>query len=127
MYKNLLKTSIVLLFISLLFSMGCREIVYDITGDWDFDIVMDDGNVVGDTYSFVGSIQAGDVYYNGQRLGTYNVMDRNVNFTITYYDEDDDYTVETFSGYFDDKYSMSGTYTLFIEGYGTFAGNWTAQ
>ncbi len=127
MYKKFLKTSIILLFVSLLFSMGCREVVYDITGEWDFDIAMNDGNTMSDTYSFVGSIQAGDVYYKGQRLGTYSVMDRDINFTITYYDEDNDYTVETFSGYFDDQYSMSGTYTLFIDGYGTFAGNWTAQ
>ncbi len=127
MYKNILKISVVLLFVSLLFSFGCKGTVYDITGQWDFDIIMDDGNVMADTYSFAGSIESGDVFYNNQRLGTYTVMDRNVNITLTYYDEDDDYTVETFSGYFDDKYSMSGNYTLYIEGYGTFPGRWEAQ
>jgi len=106
---------------------GCKGTVYDITGTWEFEIVMNDGNVMADTYSFTGSIERGDVYYEGQRLGTYTVMDRDVNITLTYYDEDDDYTVETFSGYFEDKYSMSGTYTLFIDGYGTFAGTWTAR
>lgn len=128
MNKKILKISLALLFISLLFSVGCKKnVIYDITGLWDFDIMMDDGTVFVDTYSFAGSIESGDVFYGDQQLGTYTVFDRGVNITIAYYDEDDDYTVETFSGYFDDGYSMSGNYTLYIEGVGTFAGTWNAQ
>ena len=127
MHRKIFRIFVLILSFFLLFSLGCKRTVYDITGSWDFDILMDDGNAMADTYSFSGSIESGDVYYNNQRLGEYTVNDRSVNITIQYYDEEDDYTVETFSGYFDDKYSMSGSYTLYIEGSGTFPGIWTAQ
>ena len=122
------RTSIqfILIISALVLVMGCKAKVYDIRGSWSFEIQMDDGNVFVDYYRFSGSVETGDVYYEGQILGSYTVFDRTVNITLTYYDEDDDYTVETFSGYFDDRNAMSGNYTLYIEGYGTFSGTWTA-
>ncbi len=128
MNKTILKISLVLIFVSLLFSVGCKKnVIYDIAGQWDFEIMMDDGTVFVETYSFAGSIESGDVYYGDQKLGTYTVFDRGVNITISYYDEDDDYNVEIFSGYFDDEYSMSGNYTLYIEDAGPFSGTWNAN
>jgi len=127
MYKNILKLSVILLFVSLLFSFGCKKKIYDIRGEWDFEIIMYDGNVISTTYGFSGSIESGNVYYNNENLGTYTVNGDIVNFTVSYYDEEDDYNVETFSGFFDNENSMSGDFTLHIEGYGSFSGTWTAE
>ena len=129
MYRNILKISVILLFISLLFSFGCKKkIIYDIRGEWDFEI-MYNGKVINKTYNFTGSIESGNIYnYNNiHNLGTYRVNGNSVNFTVSYYGYDDGFNVETFSGFFNDIYSMSGDFTLHIKGDRSFSGTWTAE
>lgn len=106
-------------------NVGCKKRPYDINGTWSVSIFIN-GESYSEQYSFVGSRTDGDVLYYGQALGTYTVAGDSVNFTLTYYDEDDDYTIETYSGYFDDRNFMQGNFTIFIEGYGTYSGTWEA-
>jgi hypothetical protein len=106
-------------------SVGCNK-VYNINGVWFFTIFIE-GDVVEIIYDFIGSRESGEVIYEGQSLGTYTVIGNEVNITLQYYDEDNDYTIETYSGGFDDRQHMSGNFTIFIEGYGTFAGTWDAS
>jgi len=124
--KRLSSIILVLVLVFLVMSStGCKKKSYDINGTWYFTIHINN-DTFEEQYRFVGSREDGEVYYYGQSLGTYTVIGDNVNFTLTYYDEDDDYTIETFSGYFEGRDAMQGNFTIFIEGYGTFAGTWEA-
>lgn len=116
--------AIAALILVILLSLGCRRL-YDITGTWFFTIYIDN-DIIDVTYTFVGSRERGDVIYEGQSLGEYTVLDNEVNITLQYYDIDDDYTIETYSGGFDDRHNMSGHFTIYIEGYGTHSGSWEA-
>ena len=106
-------------------SAGCKKKSYDIGGTWYFTIFIN-GESYEEQYTFIGSRNDGEVLYYGQSLGTYTVGGDSVNFTLTYYDEDNDYTIETYSGFFEDRDFMQGNFTIFIEGYGTFSGTWEA-
>jgi hypothetical protein len=124
--KKLTTVMLILVMVALVsVNTGCKKRSYDINGTWFFSIFID-GDVFEEQYTFVGSRYDGEVLYFGQPLGTYTVGGDNVNFTLTYYDEENDYTIETYSGFFEDHDFMQGNFTIFIEGYGTFAGTWEA-
>jgi hypothetical protein len=115
---------IAVLILAVSLSVGCRR-HYNITGTWVFTIYVE-GDVIDVVYTFVGGREYGEVIYEGQSLGEYTVSGDSVNITLQYYDVDDDYTIETYSGGFDNRNQMSGNFTIYIEGYGTFAGSWEA-
>ncbi len=124
--KKITTVMMVLIMVALVsVNTGCKKKSYDISGTWFFSIFIN-GDSFAEQYTFVGSRNNGDVLYYGQSLGTYTVAGDNVNFTLTYYDEDNDYTIETYSGYFEGRDFMQGNFTIFIEGYGTFSGTWEA-
>lgn len=110
----------------LLFNTGCKKkTVFDITGVWVFTITLL-GESYDEIYTFVGDERAGDVYWEDQNLGTYSVTDDFVNFTLEYFDIDDDYVVEVYRGYFDTRDQMSGSVTITIEGLPSVDGTWVA-
>lgn len=110
----------------LLLTSGCESTRYNITGTWTITTRIQ-GQLFDEDYTFVGDNRAGDVLFQGTSLGTYAVNGDEVSFTLRYYDADDDFTVEVYSGYFDDDYTMSGTFTYSVEGYQTLSGSWIAE
>ncbi|MCP5102593.1 MAG: hypothetical protein GY950_04400 [bacterium] len=126
MKKTILIILAVLLTAGLLLNTGCKKKHrFDITGGW-FITVTIDGQSFEETYEFVGNEEYGAVYWEGQELGSYSVTDDLVDFTLSYYDVDDDYTTEVYQGSFDSDYQMSGTGTFSVEGYETVTGIWLA-
>lgn len=118
---------IIILVAAVLFvNTGCKKkIVFDITGAWVFTVTIL-GESFDDIYTFVGDERAGDIYWEDQSLGTYSVTDDFVNFTLEYYDIDDDYVVEVYRGSFDTIDQMSGSVTITIEGLPSVDGTWVA-
>ena len=126
MRKTILTLLIVLTVLGLLaVNTGCKKNSYNITGIWQFNVTLEGETFVWD-YEFVGTKSPGVVYFEGADLGTYSVMDRNVSFTLEYFDQDGDYTVEVYNGYFDAPDEMSGSMTYSVEGYATVSGTWWA-
>lgn len=126
MKKAITILGVVLLLAALFADTGCKKKTnFDIRGSWDITVTLlgDDFDYI---YSFSGDSRSGDVLWEGQVLGTYSVSDDFVNFTLEYYDQDDDYTVEVYRGYFDADDQMSGSVTITIEGYQSVSGSWIA-
>lgn len=116
----------VLLTAGLSINSGCKKDKwFDITGIWDFYVTLDANDFIW-TYSFLGNDNSGVVSYEGQELGTYSVINNSVSITLEYYDEDDDYVVEVYNGYFDSRDQISGTITYTIAGWGSITGTWIA-
>lgn len=126
MKKIILILAAVLVLAGLLANTGCKKKDrFDITGVWYFTITLL-GEDFDETYTFVGDDRGGDVLWEGQALGTYSASDGYVNFTLEYLDQDDDYTVEVYSGSFDTDTIMSGNVVITIEGYESVSGTWIA-
>jgi hypothetical protein len=118
--------AIVLLLTGFLANSGCKKKTdFDIRGTWYFTLTLlgDDYDYV---YDFIGDRGSGDVLWEGLELGTYSVSGDIVNITMEYYDQDDDYTVEVYRGYFDSDSQMSGSMTITVEGYQSVSGSWYA-
>ena len=110
----------------LFINTGCKKkTAFDITGVWVFTTTLL-GESFDEIYTFVGDERAGDIYWEDQILGTYSVTDDFVNFTLEYYDIDDDYVVEVYRGSFDMIDQMSGSVTFTIEGLPSVDGTWVA-
>lgn len=118
-------TLIVIIVLALMTLPGCKK-ANDITGAWFITITLLDETFT-DTYTFVGNRNSGDVIWEGQALGTYSVVGDNVSFTLAYYDDEDDYTVEVYNGFFDGIDFMSGTFTFTVEGYPSAFGDWFGE
>jgi hypothetical protein len=118
-------TLIVIIVLALMTLPGCKK-ANDITGTWFITITLLDETFT-DTYTFVGNRNSGDVIWEGQALGTYSVVGDNVSFTLAYYDDEDDYTVEVYNGFFDGIDFMSGTFTFTVEGYPSAFGDWFGE
>jgi hypothetical protein len=126
MKKTIMMLAVALLVAGLLVSAGCKDRErFDITGIWDFYVTLDVEEFIW-TYSFIGNRNSGVVLYDGQELGTYSVINDSISFTLEYYDQDDDYVVEVYNGYFDAWDQMSGTISYTIGGLGTITGTWVA-
>jgi len=126
MRKKIVVLIIILIVAGLFVNTGCKtKNVFDITGGWVFTITLL-GESFDEVYTFVGDERAGDIYWEDQNLGTYSVTDDFVNFTLEYYDIDDDYVVEVYRGSFDTIDQMSGSVTITIEGFDSVDGTWVA-
>lgn len=125
MKKTIAMLAAVLVLAGLLLNTGCRKDRWDITGVWYFTITIY-GESFDETYTFVGDDRTGEVIWQDVSLGTYSVSGDIVNFTLEYYDIDDDYTVEIYRGSFDFDDQMSGSVTITIEGYEPADGTWIA-
>ncbi len=115
----------VMMILSLLLISGCKSDKFNITGNWSVTTNISGQSFV-ENYSFVGDERSGEVLYQNDSLGTYAVNGDQISFTLRYYDADDDFTVEVYTGYFDDDHTMSGEFTYSVEGYQTLAGTWVA-
>ena len=105
-------------------STGCKKKgVDDITGTWFFTITIDDF-VLDETYEFVGTDASGEVYWEGQALGTYSAFGDHISFTLEYIDPDDEYTVEVYNGTIFSEDTMSGSVTITYEISGSISGVW---
>jgi len=126
MKKMIFMLAAVLVLAGLLTDTGCKKKdKFDITGVWYVTITLL-GDDFDETYTFVGDDRGGEVLWEGQSLGTYSASDGYVDFTLEYYDQDDDYTVEVYRGSFDTDRMMSGNVTITIEGYQSVSGTWVA-
>jgi len=126
MKKTIFMLAAVLVLAGLLTDTGCKKKdKFDITGVWYVTITLL-GDDFDETYTFVGDDRGGEVLWEGQSLGTYSASDGYVDFTLEYYDQDDDYTVEVYRGSFDTDRMMSGNVTITIEGYQSVTGTWVA-
>lgn len=125
MKKTIVILAAVLVLAGLLLNTGCRKDRLDITGVWYFTITIY-GESFDETYTFVGDDRTGEVIWQDISLGTYSVSGDFVNFTLEYYDIDDDYTVEVYRGSFDFDDQISGSVTITIEGYEPATGTWLA-
>lgn len=126
MKKTIFMLAAVLVLAGLLTDTGCKKKdKFDITGVWYVTITLL-GDDFEETYTFAGDDRGGEVLWEGQTLGTYSASDGYVDFTLEYYDQDDDYTVEVYSGSFDTDRMMSGNVTITIEGYQSVSGTWVA-
>lgn len=125
MKKRLLIMSVIITVLALMTLTGCKN-ANDITGPW-FITTSLLGEIFTDTYTFAGNRNSGDVLWEGQALGTYSVFGDNVSFTIEYYDDDNDYTVEVYNGFFDGRDFMSGSFTYTVEGYPSASGTWFGE
>lgn len=105
---------------------GCKKHQNDITGVWFFLLTFPDGDVE-EYYDFVGNDSSGQVYWEGQALGTYSVFGDNVSFTLEYIDGDGDYTVEVYNGTILHDDEMNGSVTITWEGLGSQTGTWYAE
>lgn len=105
---------------------GCKKNENDITGIWFFTLSFPDGSV-DEVYDFIGNPNSGQVYWEGQALGTYSVFGDNISFTLEYIDGDGDYTVEVYNGTIVHDDEMNGTVTITWEGIGSSSGTWFAS
>jgi hypothetical protein len=118
-------TSTIIIVLALMTLPGCKK-ANDITGPWFITTSLLGENFT-ETYNFVGNKNSGEVLWEGQTLGTYSVFGDNVGFTLEYYDEDNDYTVEVYNGFFDGIDFMSGSFTYTVEGYPSASGTWFGE
>jgi hypothetical protein len=126
MKKVFIILAVVVLLAGILADTGCKKKVdFNIRGTWNFTVTLlgDDFDYV---YDFSGDSRSGDVLWEGLTLGTYSVSGDMVDITLEYYDQDDDYTVEVYRGYFDSDNQMSGNMTITVEGYQSVSGSWIA-
>lgn len=105
---------------------GCKKFRFNIPGTWVFTNTLL-GQTYEEVYTFVGDSRSGEVFYQDVSLGFYSVSGSNVSFTLEYYDEDDDYTVEVYNGGFEEAHVMYGVFSVSIEGYETVTGSWVAE
>ncbi|NIM13712.1 MAG: hypothetical protein GTO45_16685 [Candidatus Aminicenantes bacterium] len=126
MKKTLLILFALVVVLALVVHPGCKSQRNDITGTWFFTLTFP-GETFTETYTFVGTRQSGEVYWEGEALGTYSVIGDNVSFTLDYIDVDGDYTVEVYDGSFVGDDEMIGSVTVTIEGYGSASGSWIAE
>ena len=104
---------------------GCKKGI-DITGTWFITAALLGQNFT-DTYTFVGNKSTGEVLWEGQSLGTYEVNGYNVSFILEYIDADGDYIIESYEGLIEDDYYMSGTIYYTLEGQPRVTGTWFGE
>jgi len=126
MKKTLLFLFSLIAVLALVVQPGCKSHRNDITGTWFFTLTFP-GETFTETYTFVGTRQSGEVYWEGEVLGTYSVIRDDVSFTLDYIDADGDYTVEVYYGSFVNDNEMMGSITVTVEGYGSASGSWIAE
>jgi hypothetical protein len=88
---------------------GCKK-GSNIAGIWSITTTLL-GETSPDTYTFLGNKGWGVVLLEGQALGTYSVAGEAVSFTMEYYDAEENHIVEEYTGFFDGKDFMSGSFT----------------
>lgn len=125
MKVRLVITFLIIIVLALMTLPGCKK-ANDIIGTWFITTTLLGENFT-ETYNFVGNKNSGEVLWEGQTLGTYSVFGDNVSFTLEYYDEDNDYTVEVYNGFFDGIDFMSGSFTYTVEGYPSASGTWFGE
>ena len=125
MKKRFFFIFIIIIALALMTLPGCEK-ANDITGTWFITTSLLGGTFT-ETYTFVGNKSSGEVLWENQALGTYSVFGDNVSFTLEYYDEDDDYTVEVYNGFFDERDFMTGTFTYTVEGFPSASGTWFGE
>lgn len=120
---------IALLAIILVFSMffqSCDKFNdLDIVGTWQF-VLKISGETILASYTFTGSKESGHVIWDSEDVGTYSVSGDQVNFSIYYYDTNNDYTTESYTGTIDDRYDMHGTFIYTVQGHTPVSGSWAA-
>jgi len=127
MKKILIILVSILVVAGLLFNTGCKKKAkFDITGTWIFTITLADESF-DETYTFAGGKRSGDVYWEGQSLGTYLVTGEFIDFTLEYFYADETYVVEAYSGSFDTENQMSGGMTINISDVASANGTWIAS
>ena len=126
MKKTLLILFALVAVIALVVHPGCKSQRNDITGTWFFTLTFP-GETFEEIYTFVGTRQSGEVYWEGEPLGTYSVIGDNVSFTLDYIDLEEDYIVEVYDGSFVADNEMIGSVTITIEGIGSASGSWLAE
>ncbi len=126
MKNKLMILVLVIMLAGLVVNTGCKKSnKFDITGYWIVESTLE-GMVFSEGYTFTGDKSGGDILYNGQQLGTYSVSGDTINFTLEYYDQDDDYTVEVYTGTVDGDDQFSGNFSYSVEGYQTLTGIYVA-
>lgn len=126
MKKTLIKILLILLVAGLLLLPGCKKNRFDLRGTWVFTTTLV-GQTFEEVYTFQGVIESGNVLWEGQVLGTYSLSGEVFSFSLEYYDQDDDYTVEMYNGSFDHSDAISGDLIFSVEGYQTVAGSFRAD
>jgi hypothetical protein len=125
MKKRFFFMYIIIIVLALATLPGCKK-AHDITGTWFITTTLL-GETFDETYTFVGNRSSGEVLWENQALGTYSVYGDNVSFTLEYYDADNDYTVEVYNGYFEERDYMSGSFTYTVEGFPSASGTWFGE
>jgi len=121
MKKSLLIIAIFLVLAGMLVNTGCKSNKLDLSGVWFIETILE-GNTFSESYTFAGDDRGGDVLFQGQVLGTYSASGDSISFTLEYFDQDDDYTVEVYQGSMDTDDQMSGNFTYSVEGFATLSG-----
>ncbi len=108
MKKSVRYLAITALILSIVINYGCPGIFgYNIVGTWSVTATFGPGDTEDYTMSFAGDKKTGTVTWTafGYSLtGTYTVSGKNVDFEVS-----DSGEMETFTGVFDNKDTMSGT------------------
>ncbi|MGD2088962.1 MAG: hypothetical protein PVH61_22480 [Candidatus Aminicenantes bacterium] len=112
MKKILFIMFILINILALMTLTGCRK-ESDITGIWFITTTLL-GETSTNTYTFSGTKDWGVVLLEGQALGNYSVDGGNVNFTLEYLNADENQTVVVYTGLYDGKDFMSGSFTYTI-------------
>jgi len=112
MKKKLMILLIATLFITMMFSTGCKK-KFDITGTWTINYNWTNWVSATGTITFTGNKTSGTFTNNASNTGTYTVDGNNVNWVYP--------SGTTYTGTSSDDNHMSGTMTG-----GSFHGSWTA-
>jgi len=112
MRKKLMILLVVTLFITMMFSTGCKK-AFDITGTWTINYQWTGAKSGSIVFTFTGDKKSGDLLYVGKKFGTYSVNGKNVTFM---------FIIVTYTGTSTDDNNMSGTFRNTANQTGT----WTA-
>lgn len=129
MKKQVMKLFLIIIMIGLTAGMGCKkgEKEFDITdGSWGLTLQTANSST-GWVYQFIGTKQAGSIYYQSVLLGTYTVSGDTVTFTTNHPDSSNNIYVYVYNGVIIDYYAMSGTFVITPPGGGIVTGTWTAD
>lgn len=111
---------------------GCKtseEIVYDITGNWQFTLTNDISGASVSVFGFSGTLTSGtSTDITDGYTGTYTVTGTNVQFTLSWTTTGCGDITETYTGTFNSTTSMSGSYNFSATGLCWVTGTttWTA-
>ena len=88
---------------------GCKK-ESNIAGIWSITTTLP-GETSTASYTFLGNKGWGVVLLDGDALGSYSVAGDAVSFTLEYLYDEENNTVEEYTGFFDGKDFMSGSFT----------------